>query len=58
MNRLEAVSNIRQRASKENREGIRHVRLCSLLVKLKGDDTRVPAAVAVFITGDNQAAVV
>ena len=60
MNRLETVSNIRQSSSKENRESIRHVRLCSLLVKLKGNYTRVTAAVVavVVITGDNQAAVV
>ena len=59
MNRLETVSNIRQSSSKKNRESIRHVRLCSLLVKLKGNYTRVPAAVvAVVITGNHHAAVV
>lgn len=61
MNRLETVSNIRQSASKQNRERVRHVRLSSLLVKLKGDDTRLlPAAVAVvvFIPGNYQTAVV
>lgn len=63
MNRLETVSNIRQSASKKNRECVRHVRLSSLLVKLKGDDTRLllPAAVlvvVVVIPGDNQTAVV